>query len=98
MRLVHILLRSDDRGRTLPADTEALLAASAVDADGFELAVVHLRERAHPVVGMYMRTASLEAAEERAAAIWRSAAAAHPQLRPWTLARAEVPLLPFDLD
>ncbi|WP_158721083.1 hypothetical protein [Streptomyces sp. NRRL S-241] len=45
-----------------------------------------------------MRAASLEEAEEGAAAIWLAAAAAHPQLRPWRLVRAEIPLLPPDVD
>ncbi|KJK45328.1 hypothetical protein ACFCYM_11630 [Streptomyces sp. NPDC056254] len=74
------------------------MTSSAADAgaDGFELAVAHPAAQPHPVVGVYMRAPSLEAAEEGAAAVWRAAAATHPQLRPWGLLRAEIPLfLPY---
>ncbi|WP_330330974.1 hypothetical protein OHS33_15415 [Streptomyces sp. NBC_00536] len=97
MYLVHVHLRSPECGRLLPPEAEELVTASAADTDGFELAVVHPREQPHPVVGVYMQASSLAAAEEGAAAIWLAAAAAHPQLRPWELVRAEIPLLPLDV-
>ncbi|WP_411105200.1 hypothetical protein [Streptomyces sp. cmx-4-9] len=98
MHLVHIYLRPPECGRPLPRETEELLAGSAADADGCELVVAHPQVEPHPVVGVYIRASSLEAAEERAGAIWHSASAVHPQLRPWVLVRAEIPLLLPDLD
>ncbi|MGW6565219.1 hypothetical protein [Streptomyces sp. NPDC054975] len=93
MYLVHIHLRPPADGPPLPRDTDRLVAGSAVAADGFELAVAHPRVRPHPVVGVYLRARSLEAAEECAGSIWRRAVARHPQLRAWIPVRAEVPLL-----
>ncbi|MER6687656.1 hypothetical protein [Streptomyces minutiscleroticus] len=60
---------------------------------GFEHVSVHVDVRPHPVLGFYLRAASLVEAEAAADSLWRHAASFVPQLEEWELVRAEVPLL-----
>jgi N-acetylglutamate synthase-like GNAT family acetyltransferase len=98
MYLVHVHLGPHPDGRRLPgtATTAALAgcAAAAAGAGRLEHVSVHADAPAHPVVGVYLRAASLEAAEGAAEALWRCAAASHPWLEDWEFRCAEVPLLP----
>ncbi|WP_234323933.1 hypothetical protein [Streptomyces sp. NRRL S-481] len=56
--------------------------------------VVHPEAEPHPVIGVYIREATLERAEAFARQIWRSAVRAQPWLADWELVRAEAPLIP----
>ncbi|GGS81712.1 hypothetical protein GCM10010253_65480 [Streptomyces badius] len=90
MYLVHLTLAPPGVS-PLPAETGRVLAARAPDV--LEHVSVHPRARPHPVVGLFLRVASLEEAETTAERIWERAAAACPQLAGWHLRRAEVPLI-----
>lgn len=93
MYLVHVHLRSR-YGDLLPEWTASAIAGSAAGLEGFEHVSVHADAFPHPVLGIYLRAPSLEAAEAAAEALYRQAWASHQALRDWEFIRAEVPLLP----
>jgi hypothetical protein len=98
MYLVHVLLQRRLDGVLLPSGTADDVAACARDVAGLEHVVVHADTRPHPVIGLYVRAATLEAAEQIALVVWRCALNDLHWLRAWTLLRAEVPLIPIDAD
>ncbi|MFJ4948490.1 hypothetical protein [Streptomyces sp. NPDC088760] len=73
-----------------------MLEATAPDV--LEHVSVHLQSRPHPVIGLFLRVASLNEAESTAEQIWVRAATACPQLAEWCLRRAEAPLMYYELD
>ncbi|MEU7033765.1 hypothetical protein ABZ958_08800 [Streptomyces sp. NPDC046237] len=79
----------------LSAEIKQVLEATAPDV--LEHVSVHTQVRPHSVISLFLRVASLNEAETTAEQIWERAAAVCPQLTDWSLIRAEVPLLPFDL-
>ncbi|MFJ8011882.1 hypothetical protein [Streptomyces sp. NPDC096339] len=93
MYLVHIHLQPPSDGISLPPGTPELVTVAAPEEAGLELAVLHADVEPHPVLGLYVRAPSLEAAEGRACEIWQRSFQAHPVLRRWSLIKAEVPLL-----
>ncbi|MFD3504596.1 hypothetical protein ACFWWT_42965 [Streptomyces sp. NPDC058676] len=96
MYLVHVHVQPPLNGVRLPSGTADAVAVCARDVAGVEHVVVHAGTRPHPVIGVYVSAATLQAAEETAVALWRCALKNHHWLRPWTLLRAEVPLIPID--
>lgn len=92
MYLVHIHLRPFVAGETLPEDTAAVVLAAGRGA-GVEHVAVHGRGDGHPVVGVYVRAASLAAAEALTEDVWRRASGTDGRLGRWLPLRAEVPLL-----
>lgn len=90
MYLVHLALVPPGDA-PLPADIRQVLEATAPDV--LEHVSVHRRAWPHPVIGLFLRVASLNEAETTAERIWERAAAASPQLAEWCLRRAEVPLV-----
>ena len=95
MYLVHLTIASPGNA-SLPAEIKQVLEATALDV--LEHVSVHSQARPHPVISLFLRVASLKEAETTAEQIWERAAAACPQLTEWSLLRAEVPLLPYDLE
>ncbi|MFJ6694975.1 hypothetical protein ACIQM4_02740 [Streptomyces sp. NPDC091272] len=95
MYLVHLAIASPGDA-CVPAEIRQALEAAAPDV--LEHVSVHAQERPHPVIGLFLRVASLNEAERAAELIWARAAAACPQLTEWHLRSAEVPLLPIDVD
>src|SRR5882757_4241990 len=96
MYLVHVYLRPSALNAVLPDEAAAAITDSCRGQDGFEHASVHIGVPPYPVVGLYVRAVSLEAAEEAAAALWRHASSVHESLGGWELVRAEVPILRFE--
>ena len=95
MYLVHLAVsRSGDV--PLPAEIRQMLEATAPDV--LEHVSVHPQSRPHPVIGLFLRVASLNEAESTAEEIWFRAAAVCPQLADWSLRRAEAPLMDYDYD
>jgi hypothetical protein len=90
MYLVHLAL-APPGDVPLPADIKQILEVGAPDV--LEHVSVHAQARPHPVIGLFLRVATLSEAETTAEHIWAHAAAAFPQLVDWSLRRAEVPLL-----
>ncbi|MFH8753396.1 hypothetical protein ACH4GK_37820 [Streptomyces rimosus] len=80
----------------LPAGIKKILKATAPTA--LEHISVHSQARSHQVIGLFLRATSLKEAETVAEQVWERAAAVCPQLTEWSLLRAEVPLLPYDLE
>lgn len=95
MYLVHLVL-APPGDAPLPAAIRQILEATAPDV--LEHVSVHPQARPHPVIGLFLRLASLNEAEVTAKQIWERAAAACPQLTEWRLRRAEVPLVPYELE
>ncbi|GGU24830.1 hypothetical protein [Streptomyces lavendofoliae] len=95
MYLVHLVV-SRPGDALLPAEIKQMLEATAPDV--LEHVSVHLRSRPDPVIGLFLRVASLNEAESTAEQIWVRAAAACPQLAEWCLRRAEAPLMHYELD
>ncbi|MGW1889938.1 hypothetical protein ACWCP6_06665 [Streptomyces sp. NPDC002004] len=94
MYLVHVHLASHPRGDILPGrPTVAAIAGCGAGVDGFEHVSVHTEAGPAPVIGMYLRASSLEAAEAAAETLWWRSCTAHPWLYAWEFRRAEVPLL-----
>ncbi|MGW6058577.1 hypothetical protein [Streptomyces sp. NPDC055189] len=93
MYLVHIHLRPLDVGGSLPGDTAATVMSAGSGA-GLEHVAVHLRSGAHPVIGVYVRAATLQAAEAVTEDAWWRASATDRSLSAWVPLRVEVPLLP----
>ncbi|MEU6576282.1 hypothetical protein [Streptomyces sp. NPDC046805] len=98
MYLVHVHVQPPLDGVLLPSGTADTVAACVRDVAGVEHVVVHADTRPHPVIGVYVSAATLEAAEETAVALWRCALKDQHSLRCWTLLRAEVPIIPIDSD
>lgn len=94
MYLVHLTIASPGNA-PLSAEIRQVLEAAAPDV--LEHVGVHPQAWPHPVIGLFLRVASLNEAETTAERIWERAAAAFPQLTEWSLLSAEVPLLPCDL-
>ncbi|MFJ7150875.1 hypothetical protein ACIQVT_22155 [Streptomyces sp. NPDC100445] len=95
MYLVHLaIVPSGDV--PLPAEIKQMLEATAPDV--LEHVSVHRQARPHPVIGLFLRVASLNEAETTAEQVWILAAAACPQLAEWCLRRAEAPLLLHELE
>ncbi|MEU6315285.1 hypothetical protein [Streptomyces sp. NPDC047014] len=97
MYLVHIHLSAPPDGGRLPRTTAADLTAHAEDRRNLLHISVHPDPEDHPVVGVYLRAASLTEAEAAAVRLWQRAQADTAPLAGWTLLRAEVPLLPHAL-
>jgi hypothetical protein len=95
MYLVHLVV-SPPNDVALPDRIRQMLEASAPDV--LEHVSVHLDARPHPVIGLFLRVASLNEAESAAEEIWVRAVAACPQLDEWCLRRAEAPLMHYELD
>lgn len=93
MYLVHLAVAPLGDAR-LPVEIRQTLEAIAPDV--LEHVSVHAQARPHPVIGLFLRVASLNEAETTAKLIWERATAASPQLAAWRLRRAEVPLIPFE--
>lgn len=95
MYLVHLAIASPGDA-PLPADIKKMLEAIAPDV--LEHVGVHPQARPHSVISLFLRVASLSEAEATAEQIWERTVAAYSQLTEWSLIRAEVPLLPYDLE
>lgn len=95
MYLVHLTIATAG-DIALPAETKQVLASTAPDA--LEHISVHPRAGPHPVISLFLRAASLDEAETMAKQIWERAVAADSQLSEWFLLRAEVPLIPDDVE
>ncbi|WP_016906441.1 Rdx family protein [Streptomyces xiaopingdaonensis] len=95
MYLVHLAISAP--GDACPP-AEIRQALESVASDVLEHVSVHPRTRRHLVIGIFLRVASLDEAEATAKLIWERAATAFPELAEWRLRRAEVPLLPFELE
>ncbi len=93
MYLVHIHLWAPPACGRLPHTTAADIAGCAEDCEGLLHISVHPEPEDHPVLGVYLRAASLAEAEAAAVRLWQLAQTALPSLVGWTLLRAEVPLL-----
>jgi hypothetical protein len=98
MYLVHVHVQPPSNGVLLPGATAVAVTACARDMSGVEHVVVHADAQPYPVIGVYVSAATLEAAEETAAALWECALKDHHWLQDWTLVRAEVPLIPVEPD
>lgn len=96
MYLVHIHLRPSSSDDLLPDDVAAVMADSAMELSGLEHVIVHSMNHSAPVIGVYIRSATLEEAEALAEDIWWRSCGTCRSLRRWTLVRAEVPLLPSE--
>ncbi|MBT2447837.1 hypothetical protein J7F03_12280 [Streptomyces sp. ISL-43] len=94
MYLVHVYLSSHPAGELLPGHTASVMTAVAEGRAEVVHVAVHADTAADPVIGVYLRAASLHAAEASTRALWSAARAAHPWLDGWQLLRAEVPMLP----
>ena len=97
MYLVHLAIAPSDDA-SLPAEIEIRQMLEATAPDVLEHVSVHLQAQPHPVISLFLRVAFLDEAETTAEQIWERTAAASPQLTEWSLLRAEVPLLPYDLE
>ncbi|WP_327678589.1 hypothetical protein [Kitasatospora sp. NBC_00458] len=96
MYLVHIALHRPDGGGGLPADALASLWAAVSPGDHVEHISVHPHRAPHPVVGVYLLTDSLEAAEAGAERFCRRALTGSPDLADWQVLSVGVPLVgPF---
>ncbi|ASU79161.1 hypothetical protein CDG81_13660 [Actinopolyspora erythraea] len=93
MYLVHLTITTAG-DIALPAEIKQMLATTAPDA--LEHVSLHLQARPHPVISLFLRTASLQEAETMARQIWERAVDAIPQMSEWSLLRAEVPLIPCE--
>ncbi|QBJ88868.1 hypothetical protein D0Z67_00020 [Streptomyces seoulensis] len=98
MYLVHVHVQPPVHGVLLPSGTADAVAACGRDVTGVEHVVVHADTHPHPVIGVYISAATLKAAEETAVTLWHHTLLHHHWLHPWTLLRAEVPLIPIDAD
>ncbi|WP_405550574.1 hypothetical protein [Streptomyces sp. NBC_01171] len=98
MYLVHVHVQPPVHGVLLPSGTADAVAACGRDVNGVEHVVVHADTHPHPVIGVYISAATLQAAEETAVTLWRRTLDDHHWLHSWTLLRAEVPLIPIDAD
>lgn len=96
MYLVHLSLQPPNPGKELPCGTQQALVTGKQIAERVEHVIVHEPRASLQVIGVYVRVVDLVTAEATAAEAWRQAVAACPELRPWELLRAEVPLLPVD--
>ncbi|WP_328536605.1 hypothetical protein [Streptomyces sp. NBC_00344] len=94
MYLVHVHLRSRSSGDLLPEWTATAIADCAAGLEGFEHVSVHAEAFPQPVLGIYLRAPTLEAAEAGAEALCRRVWSCHQALTAWEVVRAEVPLLP----
>lgn len=95
MYLVHLAIASAGDS-PLPAEIKHVLAATAPDT--LEHVGVHPQAEPHLIISLFLRVLSLDEAETTAEQIWERAAAACPQLSDWSLVRAEVPLIPYDVE
>jgi hypothetical protein len=93
MYLVHVHVLPWSPDDELPSSKAEIVAEIFHGRHGLEHVSVHADARPYPVIGLYVRAASLRDAEETAAAMWRHVSATHPRLCDWTFVRAEVPLL-----
>ncbi|MEU6492244.1 hypothetical protein ABZ890_17880 [Streptomyces sp. NPDC046984] len=91
--LVHIHVAPCRPGAALPSYTASAIA-STMDHPEVVHVAVHPEAEPHPVIGVYLREATLELAEASARRIWRDAVSAQPRLADWELVHAEVPLIP----
>ncbi|WEB42139.1 hypothetical protein MOV08_24710 [Streptomyces yunnanensis] len=92
--LVHIHLAPHPMGIPLP-----LCAAAAVaDASPRDAGVVHVTAHPmggpNPVIGVYLRSETLESAEAAGYTLWRNTVGNLPCMGGWAFLRAEVPLIP----
>lgn len=102
MYLVHVQLVAP-AGRALPEETARIVTESAEESDGLEHVSIHgqLSSEAstsgggQPVIGIFLVSASLPAAERCAWQIVRRAVAAHPALRGFEVDGAEAVLTPL---
>ncbi|WP_051807560.1 hypothetical protein [Streptomyces sp. NRRL F-2664] len=94
MYLVHVHLWASSASGRLPHTTAADITGHAEEYEGLLHVSVHPDPEDRPVVGVYLRAASLAEAEAAAVRVWQLAQTALPSLAGWTLLRAEVPLLP----
>ncbi|WP_157881116.1 hypothetical protein [Streptomyces griseoruber] len=78
----------------LPEDTTQVLAACGQEVAGLEHVSVQAHALPGPIIGIYVRAATQQAAVEAAEETWLRARIAHPRLLPWELLGAEVPELP----
>ncbi|MER7049415.1 hypothetical protein ABT391_31760 [Streptomyces jumonjinensis] len=92
MYLVHIHLRSPANGEALTRDIAAVVMAAGLEA-GLEHVTVHTGGIPCPVIGIYVRAATLRAAEALAKEIWSRASDTDRRLSRWVPLRIEVPLL-----
>ncbi|MER5468339.1 hypothetical protein ABZX90_00990 [Streptomyces sp. NPDC002935] len=90
--LVHIHLAPRDPDMLLPTLSAAAIAGSTTH-PGVVHVVVHPLARPHPVIGLYIREATLDQAETSARQVWRHAVVSEPWLDNWDLVCAEVPLI-----
>lgn len=92
--LVHIYLTPRGPGVLLPAHSASAIVGSTAH-PGIVHVVVHPLTQPNPVVGLYIREATLDQAERSARQVWQHAVAAEPWLGYWELVCAEVPLIPI---
>lgn len=95
MYLVHLAI-APPGDALLPAEIRQMLEATAPDV--LEHISLHPQARPHPVIGLFLRVSSLNEAETTAEQIWEHAAASYSQLADWCLRRAEVPLVPYEME
>ncbi|GAA3842345.1 hypothetical protein GCM10022403_087890 [Streptomyces coacervatus] len=93
MYLVHIHLRPLAAGESLPDDTATVMMSAGLEV-GLEHAVAHLASTPRPVIGVYVRAATLDEAESLAEDIWWRASGTDRRLGRWVPLRVEVPLMP----
>jgi hypothetical protein len=93
MYLVHVHLWPHPGGCDLPDTTASVIADCGSDITGFEHVSVHSPNDSAPVVGIYLRAPTLEAAELAAESLWRHSCTAYPWLCGWKFRRAEAPLM-----
>jgi hypothetical protein len=91
--LIHLTFESPVDGAPLPGDIARLIRSGATAEDGLEHVAVHVSARPFPVLGVFLRSPDMAAAEAAAERLWWRATAHHPWLGAWRLRRAEAPLL-----
>lgn len=92
MYLIHV--RLGPSGARLPSELGCILAGFADVADGVEHVSAHPDHIGGPMVGLYLTSPSLAAAEAAAERVCRRALAGHPALSGITLLKSEVALVP----
>ncbi|MFV2197081.1 hypothetical protein [Nocardiopsis sp. LOL_012] len=92
MYLVHLTFLSPQHKR-FPCDIREMIESASEPGDGLEHISVHQRAGADPVIGLFLRSHSLDDTERTASRLWRRTVEIHCELREYQLFRCEVPLI-----
>jgi hypothetical protein len=96
MYLVHAHLRGPTEISRLPDEAARLVTRSALPDDRVEHVCVHDADSSAPVVGVFLLSESLPAAETRVSVLLQRTITTAPELSGWQLVGAGVPLVtPF---